>query len=94
MSPWIMVAICFVSALLLFVYMRKEHRIYRTAAVVLALLGVYKTIDALTNEALSFSWFIWVKRGVLLLMAIYAIISFVLFRKESLKESTSEDEAE
>ena len=29
MNPWIMVAICFASALLLLVFLRSEDRIYR-----------------------------------------------------------------
>ena len=91
MSPWIMVGVCFLSALLLFVYFRKEHRIYRAAGVVLALLGIYKTIDAVTDEALSYSWLIWVKRGVLLCMAVYAVIAYLQIRKESAQENTEDD---
>ncbi len=71
MSPWIMVAICYLSALLLIVCLHQE-RIYRVMSGFLALLGTYKLIDALTDERLSFSWVIWVKRAVLLAMIIYA----------------------
>lgn len=72
MNPWIMVGICFASALLLLVCLRHEDRIYRVIGICLILLGIYKAADAVTDEALSFSWLIWVKRAALLVMAIYA----------------------
>ena len=70
MSPWIMVIICFLSAAMLLTTYRKDGPIYGAAGVCLLLMGIYKTIDALTDEALSYSWFVWVKRGVQLPMVI------------------------
>lgn len=74
MSPWIMVIICFVSGLLLLACYRKQDPIYPRIGVFLLLLGGYKLIDALTDEALSFSWLIWVKRAVLAVMIVYAVL--------------------
>ena len=37
----------------------------------LILLGIYKAADAVTDEALSYSWLIWVKRAALLAIAVY-----------------------
>lgn len=72
MSPWVMVIVCFAGGLLLLICYRKEERIFRHIGIFLLLLGVYKLMDAVTDEALSFSWMIWVKRAVLLSMIIYA----------------------
>lgn len=91
MNEWIMVAICFVSAILLLTGFQKENRIYRILGGFLALLGVYKTVDALTGEALSFSWFIWVKRAVLVLMVVYVAFSFWKMRKASDEEETEDN---
>ncbi|MBQ9083180.1 MAG: hypothetical protein IJY28_06755 [Clostridia bacterium] len=70
MSPWIMVMICFVSAVMLLTVYRKENPVYTPAGICLLLMGVYKAIDAVTDEALSYSWVIWVKRAFQLAMLI------------------------
>lgn len=86
MSPWIMVIICFVSAAMLLTTYRKESKIYGAAGVCLLLMGIYKTIDALTDEALSYSWFIWVKRGFQLLMIlVIGYMAWQMMRKEKSK---------
>ena len=86
MNPWIMVAICFASALLLLVFLRREDRIYRVIGVCLILLGIYKAADAVTDEALSYSWLIWVKRAALLAIAVYVGVYGVKKMRETKAE--------
>lgn len=83
MNPWLMVIICFLSAAMLLTTYRKEHPVYGTAGVCLLLMGIYKAIDAVTDEALSFSWFIWVKRGMQLIMVIVVgYMAWQMIKKE------------
>jgi hypothetical protein len=65
-----MVIICLVSAFMLLTTYRKESPVYTPAGICLLLMGIYKGIDAMTDEALSFSWVIWVKRAFQLAMLI------------------------
>lgn len=63
-----MVIICVVSAVMLLTTYRKENPVYTPAGICLLLMGIYKAIDVVTDEALSYSWVIWVKRAFQLAM--------------------------
>lgn len=92
MSPWIMVIICLLSAFMLLTTYRKESPLYTPAGICLLLMGIYKAIDAVTDEALSYSWFIWVKRGFQLTMLV--IIGYMAWQIIRKSRNTKNEENE
>jgi hypothetical protein len=88
-----MVIICLLSAFMLLTTYRKESPLYTPAGICLLLMGIYKGIDALTDEALSFSWFIWVKRGFqLAMLVIIGYMAWQIIRKNRRAERGENEE--